>query len=106
MGTKMLIPPADLDVAGLGSVYAGQAVEVDDDMAGVAPDPRIEKASIELNEAIARQDHETAAELREEIIDLEHGRGLLARGWKLASKDTPKPTAPAVQPAETKEIDK
>lgn len=101
---KMLIPPDDLDVVGLGTVYAGQPVDVPDEIAGVAADPRREKAMQELTAAIEAREHAKAQTLRNEIGLLEPGYGLLGQGWKLApavSKDS-KPAAPAAPAAEEK----
>lgn len=92
--TISLIPPADLTVAGLGDVYAGQPVDVPRAMAGVATDPRREPAMHELKAAIEAIDHEAAQALRDEIAGLEAGYGLLAQGWALAA---PAKSAPATE---------
>lgn len=92
---KTLVPPADLDVVGLGTVYAGVPVDVPDEMAGVAPDPRREEAMIELRDAIAAHNHLDAQARRDEISILEMGYGLLAQGWTLA------PTAKPAKPDKT-----
>ena len=94
-----LIPPADLTVPALRrDVFAGVAVEVPDELAGVAPDPRVEAAHAELAEAIAAIDHEAAQRLRDEIAGLEHGHGLLAQGWTHAPAGTTA-AEPAAAPA-------
>lgn len=99
---KTLIPPADLDVPGLGSVKAGVPVDVPDQMAGVAPDPRREQAMRELAAAVAAIDHLAAQARRDEIIDLEMGSGLLAQGWTIAPAAKAVPAdKPATDPTTT-----
>lgn len=101
----MLIPPADLDVPGLGSVQAGVAVDVPDHIAGRPEDPRREAAMIEHAAAVAAINHEAAARLRDEIIDLDMGEGLLAQGWLRApTTKTPKDKT-ASDPGDNKETD-
>lgn len=91
---KTLIPPADLDVVGLGTVKAGVPVDVPDEMAGVAPDPRREDAMIELRDAIEAHNHLDAQARRDEISTLEMGYGLLAQGWTLAPTGESVPKRP------------
>lgn len=85
-----LIPPADLDVVGLGRVFAGQPVDVPADLAGRRPDPRLDPAMHELAAATAAADHRRAAALRDEISGLDYGAGLLAQGWQPAADAKPK----------------
>lgn len=120
MSTVMLIPPADLDVNGLGPVKAGEPVAVPIEMAGVAPDPQREVQMQALRAAIEAHDHAAAQACRDLIVGtaenppLEMGHGLLARGWVPAgatptppadaSADTTPPTDPTPDdpPADTK----
>lgn len=104
MSTVMLIPPADLDVNGLGPVKAGVPVAVPVEMAGAAPDPQREVQMQALREAIEAHDHAAAQACRDLIVGtaenppLEMGHGLLARGWVPAGAT---PTSPAEPPADT-----
>jgi hypothetical protein len=92
----LLIPPANLDVPGLGTVHAGVPVDVPDQMAGHPADPRREAAMREHALAVAAIDHIRASELREEIIGLDMGAGLLAQGWEPADAGADTPTTFAV----------
>jgi len=55
--------------------------------AGRPPVPRLAAAHLELHEAISALDHPGAAALREEIIGLDPGAGLLAQAgtWEPAA---------------------
>lgn len=100
MSTVMLIPPADLDVVGLGQVKAGVPVAVPVAMAGVAPDPQREVQMQALRAAIEAHDHAAAQACRDLIIGtienppLEMGRGLLGQGWQPAGDAPPADSTP------------
>ncbi len=74
-----------VDLEGFGTVAPGQIIQVPAEgapgtvFAGRRPAARVEKAHLELAAAIADHDHPRAAELREEIVGLEPGSGLLAQ---------------------------
>lgn len=106
---KTLIPPADLDVVGLGPVKAGIPVDVPDEMAGVAPDPRREEEMQKLAAAVAAHDHAAAQACRDVITGtdedhppLEMGYGLLAQGWTIAPPVADEQPAPAAVTAAPK----
>lgn len=76
----------EVDVIG-AIVQHGESIDVPDDIAGRAPDPRIAEAMLELRDAVAAIDHLRAQALRDEIIGLDAGVGLLAQtsNWELAA---------------------
>lgn len=94
MQIKYVGPFDAVELDGVGVVAQGAAIDVSADLAGKAPDSRILAAHAELAEAIAALDHVGAAALREEIIGLDAGAGLLSQpdNWQPANI---KPTKPA-----------
>lgn len=73
------IGPID-EVEGAGFEFRrNHVVTVPDDVAGHPPEPRLAVAMVELREAVDVHDHELAAALRVEIVDLDYGTGLLAQ---------------------------
>lgn len=89
-----LIPPADLDVIGVGLVTAGQPVDVPVAFAGEAPHPDREPAMAAHRVAVAADDFDEIARLDALIATLPAGHGLLAQGWQLAGKRKPAADAP------------
>lgn len=100
MPNVLIIPPEDLTVPALRlTAKAGVPVLVPADIAGHAPDPRLEAAHLELRAAIEALDHNLAAALRDEILELDPGAGLLAQGWTLAPAAPADPAAPTAAPS-------
>jgi hypothetical protein len=79
MQIKYVGPFDAVELDGVGVVAAGQTIDVDPAVAGHAPSPRLAAAHLELHAAIGALDHELAKALREEIIGLDPGAGLLAQ---------------------------
>jgi hypothetical protein len=88
----LLVPPSDSDVmlptaeggwVPLGPVVAGVPVEVPDWAVGRAPDPQIETVCARMNAATASIEHGLRASLRDQLIELDAGCGLLASGWTI-----------------------
>jgi hypothetical protein len=89
----LLVPPSDSDVmlpspdgvgfVPLGTVKAGVPVEVPDWAVGRSPDPRVEECCREINAATGSLLHDRRAALKEELIGLDTGSGLLAAGWSV-----------------------
>lgn len=90
MQVKYVGPFDAVELDGVGEVKQGAVIDVPAELAGHAPDPRIEAAHLELRDAVAALDHERAKALREEIIGLDHGAGLLAQSgnWQAVAKST------------------
>jgi hypothetical protein len=87
----------EVDVPGVGTVKRGQTISVPAELAGRPPAERLEPAMVELHEAITAIDHERAKALREEIVDLDPGVGLLAQptNWEAVKAATKKDEVPA-----------
>jgi hypothetical protein len=84
---KYIGPIDEIEVEGVGSVKRDVPVSVPTAIAGRAPDARLGAAMIELRDAINALDHNRAAALRDEIVGLDPGEGLLAQStWVLVSK--------------------
>ena len=89
-------PIDEITVDGVGDVPRMTSVSVPSEIAGRAPDARLEQAMSELHAAISASDHNLAAALRDEIVGLDPGEGLLAQSsWQLAKK-APKETGTEV----------
>lgn len=105
MKVRNISPLGALELPGFGEVPAGGVIDVPADgppgtvFAGRPPAARVQPAHLELAAAIEALDHELAAALREEIIGLDPGAGLLAQSdnWQPVAKAT-KPTAEEAQP--------
>ena len=70
----------------------GEPIKVADDVAGTASDPRVAEAMLELRTATAAHDHLLAQSLKEEIIGLDMGSGLLAQAdWVLVDPKSKTP---------------
>ena len=97
MQVKYIGPFDAVELEGVGIVAAGQIIDVSDEVAGRAPDARVAAAHRELHEAISNLEHERAAALREEIIGLDVGAGLLAQSgnWQAVAAKAAKSTAVA-----------
>lgn len=97
MQVKYVGPFDAIELDGVGVVNHGETVDVAAELAGRPPSARVEAAHAELRDAVAALDHERAKALREEIVDLDHGAGLLAQpgNWQPvgASKSTSKAAA-------------
>ena len=79
MKFKYVGPFDEVEVAGQ-KVKRNHQLEVSDEVAGKAPDPRRAEAMVELVDAVSgHPDHVRAAELRDELGRLEIGDGLLAQ---------------------------
>jgi len=90
------IGPFDaVELDGVGVVTNGVPFDVSAEVAGSAPDPRVDAAHLELRDAVGALEHERAKALREEIIGLDHGSGLLAQSgnWVAVSKSKKKSDA-------------
>ena len=61
------------------TVKRNHQVDVDDDLAGSSPEPRLAEAMLELRDAVEAFDHHLAVKLRHEIAGLDYGSGLLAQ---------------------------
>lgn len=79
MKVKYVGPFDAVELDGIGVVRNGATIDVADSVAGRPPSPRVEPAHLELRDAIEALDHDRAVALREEIIGLDHGSGLLAQ---------------------------
>lgn len=92
-------PHDAVDVVGVGTVARGDTVDIPDEIAGRQPDPTLEQAHRDLATAIGATDHNRAKELREHILELDPGAGLLAQidAWAPAKK---KRGTPASAPAD------
>lgn len=97
MKVRNINPLGAVELPGYGDVDAGAVIEVPDDgpagsvFAGRPPAPRVAEAMAELAAAVEAIDHARAAALREELVGLDHGAGLLAQttNWEPAvSKST------------------
>ena len=93
MQVRNVSPLGALELVGFGVVEAGAVIDVPTEVAGHAPDPRVVVAHLELHAAIEALEHSLAAALREEIISLDAGVGLLAQfdNWQPVTKTTSKP---------------
>lgn len=98
--TVSLVPPADLDVIGLGLVVAGQPVDVPIDLAGEPPHPDREAAMAAHALAVAAGDFDELRRLEEQLAKLPAGHGLLAQGWQQAGKRKPAPDPTGTAPEE------
>jgi hypothetical protein len=76
---KYIGPSDAVDVDGVGTVKRGETVSVLTVIAGRKPEARFLAACEELVEAMAAQSHDDAARLRDEIVGLDAGEGLLAQ---------------------------
>ncbi len=90
MQVKYVGPFDAVELDGFGEVKQGAVIDVPAEVAGNAPDARVEAAHAELAEATAALDHERCKALREEIIGLDHGVGLLGQpgNWQAVAKST------------------
>jgi hypothetical protein len=90
MQVKYTGPFDAVELDGFGEVKHGETIDVPAELAGKAPDARVDAAHAELAEATAALDHERCKALREEIIGLDHGAGLLAQvsNWQAVTKST------------------
>lgn len=68
-----------VDLDGVGAVARNATISVPSELAGRAPSPRLSAAMLELTAAMEAIDHHGAAALREEIVSLDAGAGLLAQ---------------------------
>lgn len=95
MKVKYVGPFDGVELDGFGTVKNGETIDVPDTVAGHAPDPRVDVAHRELHAAIEALDHEAAKALREEIIGLDAGVGLLAQpgNWEAVSSKSSKAAA-------------
>jgi hypothetical protein len=100
MKVRNVSPLGALELVGFGVVDAGATIDVPDEFAGHAPDPRVAAAHLELAAAVAALDHTLAVELREEIIGLDPGAGLLAQvdNWQPVTKSSKPAIAEEAQP--------
>jgi hypothetical protein len=74
------IGPHDaVDLDGVGTIVRGEPVSVPTAVAGRKPAKRYLEAMDELVAAMAAINHDDAARLRDEIIELDPGEGLLAQ---------------------------
>lgn len=65
-------------------------VDVPDDVAGRPPDERLEQLMLDHRAAVEAHDHEGARALKEEIVGVDPGSGLLAQAvWKPYGKAKP-----------------
>ena len=87
MKLKYTGPHDEVELPNGLTVKRGGTVDVDAELAGTSPDPRLAVAMLELHEAISNHDHPGAAKLREEIPTLSYGTGLLAQfdNWQVAA---------------------
>jgi hypothetical protein len=70
-------------IPGVGETDEHGVIDVPDDVAGTPPDPRVETLMVEHRAAVEANDHEGARQLKEEIIGLDKGSGLLAQAaWQ------------------------
>jgi hypothetical protein len=92
MQVKYVGPFDSVELDGFGDVKHGQVIDVPPEVAGHAPDPRVETAHVELRDAVETLDHERAKALREEIIGLDVGSGLLAQpsNWQAVTTKSSK----------------
>jgi hypothetical protein len=90
MQVKYIGPFDAIELDGVGIVKQGETVDVSAEAAGRPPVARVEAAHAELGAAVGALDHERAKALREEIVDLDHGAGLLAQtsNWQAVSKSS------------------
>jgi hypothetical protein len=79
MKVKYVGPFDAVELDGVGVVHRNHQIEVTPALAGRPPAARVAAAHAELVEAMAAADHHRSKALREEIIDLDHGEGLLAQ---------------------------
>ena len=95
MQVKYVGPFDALELDAVGVVKRGDVIDVPADVAGRAPDARIDAAHLELHAAIEALDHERAKALREEIIGLDAGAGLLAQpaNWQAVPSKSSKAAA-------------
>lgn len=90
MKVRNVSPLGALELVGFGVVAAGEVIDVPAEFAGHPPDPRVAVAHLELGGAVEALEHFRAAALREEIIGLDAGAGLLAQfdNWQPVGKST------------------
>jgi hypothetical protein len=95
MQVKYVGPFDAIELDGVGIVKQGETVDVPADVAGRPPVARVEAAHAELGAAVGALDHERAKALREEIVDLDHGAGLLAQtsNWQAVTSKSSKSVA-------------
>lgn len=106
MKVRNVSPLGALDLPGYGTVAAGAIVDIPADgpagsvFAGRPPSPRLAAAHLELHQAIEALDHDRAVALREEIIGIDPGSGLLAQfdNWQPATKSGKTTEAEEAQP--------
>ena len=85
------IGPFDAVEVGAQIFARGVTVSVPSELAGRVPDPRVAVAHAELRDAIGALDHNLAVALRDEIIGLDAGEGLLAQEcWELVPAEKTK----------------
>lgn len=87
MKIRYVGPHDAVDVDGLGTVQRGEVIDVAAEVAGRVPSPRVVAAHLELAAAVEAIDHDGAQALREEIVGLDVGAGLLAQSdvWELVA---------------------
>lgn len=93
MKIRNINPIGAVELPGYGDVEAGAVIEVPDDgpagsvFAGRPPALRVAEAMAELAAAVAAIDHDRAAALRDELVGLDYGTGLLAQStnWEPAT---------------------
>lgn len=96
MQIRYVGPHDSVEVPGVGLVANGATVTVSAGLAGREPDARLAVAHAELAAAIAAIDHLAAVRLREEIVGLDPGVGLLAQSdaWQpVKAQKSPAPAA-------------
>lgn len=95
MQVKYVGPLDAVELIGYGDVKHGQVIDVPAELAGHAPEPRLAAAHLELHEATTAIDHERCKALREEIIGLDSGAGLLAQvdNWQAVTTKSSKAAA-------------
>jgi hypothetical protein len=81
-----------VELDGVGVVARGDLLSVPTQLAGRKPEKRYSEAMDELVEAMSIQSHEDAARLRDEIVGLDPGEGLLAQteNWETVRSSTNK----------------
>lgn len=94
MKIKYTGPIDEVELPGGLTAKRNHVVDVPDEMAGTAPDPRIAVAMVELHDAVVGVDHEGAVKLRKEISGLDFGTGLLAQDTWEAVTPAKKSTDP------------
>jgi hypothetical protein len=79
-----------LDAGNRRTAVRGTPIDVSPDLAGKAPDPRIEAAHLEHRAAVMALDHNRAKALEAEIVGLDYGSGLLAQAGNWQPVAAPK----------------